>query len=78
MIAKKQAIAKNRQGARPPPPTPKFTSPPLPGAIDVKLMVLFLKKNTHLEAAISLLLKIGLRFLHLSPLLKLTSRKFEI
>ena len=76
MIAKKQAIAKNRQGARPPPP--KFTSPPLPGAIDVKLMVLFLKKNTHLEAAISLLLKIGLRFLHLSPLLKLTSRKFEI
>ena len=78
MIAKKQAIAKNRQGARPPPPPPNFTSPPLPGAIDVKLMVLFLKKNTHLEAAISLLLKIGLRFLHLSPLLKLTSRKFEI
>ena len=78
MIAKKQAIAKNRQGARPPPHPPKFTSPPLPGAIDVKLMVLFLKKNTHLEAAISLLLKIGLRFLHLSPLLKLTSRKFEI
>ena len=77
MIAKKQAIAKNSPGARPPPP-PKFTSPPLPGAIDVKLMVLFLKKNTHLEAAISLLLKIGLRFLHLSPLLKLTSRKFEI